>query len=469
MTQAESISLDDKKFTKGFVMKWSILAALLIMTFTGTAYATPTETTLFNLDSASNGGTYTNSGLLPGPNGSFYGTTFTGGTYNAGTVFQLKPPAPGGSWTEATLYSFNGTTTGLNPGASLISDSEGNLYGTTTTGGSTNCLVPNQVAYACGLVFKLSPGQNNQWTFTTLYDFKGVGNNDGWVPSGTLLRDASGNLYGTTQQGVPGAGTNGAPCTGAGCGTVFKLTPNGEGWTETLLHSFQGAQDGNWPEAGLIMDSNGVLYGTTSSIPANTGTVFSLTSNGGGFKTLYSFTGGLDGGRPTASLHMDASGNLYGTTQEGGAYDNTHGGLGGGTAFKLTPPVPPGTTWTESVIHSFGYSTYNYWDGFEPMSNLIADASGSLYGTTLGGGTLPNGTGSFPGLGTVFKLTPAPDGTWTEAELYSFQGPPGDGDLPNPVVFGAGGALYGTTYIGGSNPCPPINTGCGTVFQLKPN
>jgi len=466
MTQPESISLDDKKFTKRFIIKWSILAALLIMTFTSTAYATPTETVLFNFDSASSGGTDPLAGLLRGPSGSFYGTTYTGGTYNAGTVFQLKPPAPGGSWTETTLYSFNGTTTGLNPAASLISDSEGNLYGTTSTGGGTNCIIGNPIPYGCGLVFKLSPGQNDQWTFTTLYDFRGVGNHDGWGPSGALVLDSSGNLYGTTQSG----GQVLTACQGSGCGTIFKLTPSSGGqWTETLLHSFQGTTDGNWPEGGLIVDSNGVLYGTTTNIPANTGTAFSLTPNGGGFKTLYSFTGGLDGGRPTASLYLDASGNLYGTTQEGGAYRNTYGGLGGGTAFELTPPIPPATTWTETVIHSFGYSNYNFYDGWEPTSNLIADASGNLYGTTANGGTLYANGGYSQEVGTVFKLTPSPGGGWNETQLYSFQGSPGDGDDPNAVVFGAGGALYGTTLYGGPNPCPPVNTGCGTVFQLKPN
>jgi uncharacterized repeat protein (TIGR03803 family) len=287
--------------------------------------------------------------------------------------------------TLTTLYTFGGGTDGAFPEAGLIADASGALYGTTGIGGT-----PCASHVSCGTVFKLTPpgATGGPWTETVLNSFTGV---DGWAPGAGLIADASGALYGTTRLGGFGSGGPGGGF-GTCCGTVFKLTPpgvTGGPWTETVLHAFGG--DGTTPEAGLIADASGALYGTT----AQDG-VFKLTPPGatGGPWTetvLYSFIGGGDGAAPVAGLIADASGALYGTTQAGGG-TGCAGGLGCGTVFKLTPPTTTGGTWTESVLYSFTGGT----DGANPVAGLIADTSGALYGTTEGGGS---------GGGTVFKLT----------------------------------------------------------------
>ena len=242
-------------------------------------------------------------------------------------------------------------------------------------------------------MFKLTPTVGGAWTETVLYNF-GNGT-DGYAPSGGLIRDAAGNLYGTTEFG----GTN--HCfigQDRGCGTVFELTPTAGGeWTETVLHNFGSGTDGFTPVAGLIFDAAGNLYGTTGDGGNyGYGTVFELTPTNGGSWTetvLYSFnlqgSGGYGPG--VGPLVFDAAGSLYGTAFYGGAYP-------GGTAFKLTPTV--GGDWTETVLYSFGNGT----DGSGPFAaGLIFDAAGNLYGTTWYGGT--HQCGQY-GCGTVFELTP---------------------------------------------------------------
>ena len=243
--------------------------------------------------------------------GNLYGTTYWGGTYGFGTVFELTPSG-GGGWTETVLHSFqpNGTD-GNYPIAGLIFDAAGNLYGTTSAGGT----------YGFGTVFELTPEEGGGWTETVLLNFNGT---DGSYPHAGLAFDAAGNLYGTT--GYDGT---------YHYGTVFELTPTaGGGWTETVLHSFGNGTDGASPFAGLIFDAAGNLYGTTSAGGTyGTGTVFELT--GGREQVLYSFKSryGADGATPYAGLIFDAAGNLYGTTYWGGNY-------GDGTVFELTPIYP---------------------------------------------------------------------------------------------------------------------------------
>ncbi len=242
---------------------------------------------------------------------------------------------------------------------------------------------------------------------------------DGASPVAPLVLDSKGNLYGTTQDG--GADR---------FGTVFKITPSG---AETVFHSFPAnSMDGAVPEAGLVMDSSGNLYGTTSSGGAHSvGTVFEVTS-AGTETVLYSFTGGLDGGIPYGGLVLDSEGNLYGTTRSGGAYH-------GGTVFELTP------TGAETVWHSFGHGT----DGKFPYAGLVRDSNGNLYGTTMDGGT--------SGLGTVFQIS----ASGTETVLYSFAGTTGqDGAYANSsLIRDAAGNLYGTT-VGGSK-------GASIAFEIS--
>jgi uncharacterized repeat protein (TIGR03803 family) len=385
-------------------------------------------------------------GLIFDAAGNLYGTTYGGGTYGYGTVFELTPNGSGG-WTQTVLYSFgaNGQYDGANPYAGLIFDAAGNLYGTTYSGGTySNCVDP----LTCGTVFELTPTAGGGWTETTLYSFSG--RPDGSNPGAGLILDAASNLYGTTLGG------------GAyGYGTVFELTPTGGGnWSETVLHSFGNGTDGYGPWAGLIFDAAGNLYGTTTGGGANyEGTVFELTPTAGGGWTeqvLYNFNNGNDGWQPYASLIFDAAGNLYGTTTGGGNGNGNCGNSGCGTAFELTPTAGGG--WTQQVLHNFNN---NGPDGWLPYAGVIFDDSGNLYGTTFYGGTYDSCPGGILYCGMVFELTPTAGGTWTERVLYNF-GSGTDGANPaGTLIFDAAGNLYGPTYGGGT-------LADGTVFELTP-
>jgi uncharacterized repeat protein (TIGR03803 family) len=325
-----------------------------------------------------------------------------------------------------SLHRFNGRA-GIFP-EGVIFDSAGRLYGTTFQGGNLR----DCGGLGCGVVFKLTPNQDGSWTESVLHRFTGK---DGAGPIAGLIFDTAGNLYGTTALG----GRDNV-------GTVFKLMPNTDGsWTETVLHSFTGGLDGRNPSAGLIFDTAGNLYGTTQGEFGHTsGNVFKLMPNSDRSWTetvLYSFTGGADGGFPFAGLIFDTARNLYGTTHMGGR-DNL------GTVFKLMPNSDG--SWTETVLHSFTLGP----DGQGPDDGLIFDTAGNLYGTTQYGG--PDDAG------TVFKLMPNSDGSWTETVLYSFTGG-ADGFEPQAgLIFDTAGNLYGTTPGGGA-------AGLGVVFKLVPN
>jgi uncharacterized repeat protein (TIGR03803 family) len=379
-------------------------------------------------------GDYPAAGLVQDAQGNLYGTTEAGGDgacdkgNSCGTVFMV--PATG---TETVLYSFTGAGgDGAFPIAGLVRDAQGDLYGTTAGGGQDSC--PG--SYGCGTVFKVTA----TGTETVLYSFTGAGG-DGESPNAGLVLDAQGNLYGTTEYGGDGA------CGyGSGCGTVFELSPNGSGgWNETVLYSFTGAGgDGAFPNTGLVLDAQGNLYGTTEAggggVCANgnaCGTVFQVTTTGQE-AVLYSFTGaGGDGGNPYAGLVRDAQGNLYGTT-------GYYGEDGYGTVFQVT------TTGQETVLYSF---TGAGGDGKNPYAGLVLDTQGNLYGTTNGGGA--------GNAGTVFEVT-APG---KETVLFSWM--LGDGAGPNGLVRDAQGNLYGTTSLGGDVACANGH-GCGTVFRLAP-
>ncbi|MGA2369618.1 MAG: choice-of-anchor tandem repeat GloVer-containing protein [Candidatus Korobacteraceae bacterium] len=299
-----------------------------------------------------------------------------------------------------------------------------------------------------------TPATSGGWTEKLLYSFCAQTNcPDGEYPYAGLIFDAAGNLYGTTQSG----GNVGGNCGTYGCGTVFELTPTGGGsWTEQVLHAFNGT-DGSTPFAGLIFDAAGNLYGTTEDGGAyGEGTVFELTLIAGGGWTeqvLYSFGNGTgDGTAPIAGLIFDAAGSLYGTTVSGGTY-TCFGGDECGTVFELTPTAGGG--WTEQVLHNF---TGAYNDGAYPYGDLIFDTAGNHYGTTSEGGNA--------GAGTAFELTPTEGGSWTQQVLHSF-GIGTDGARPNAgLVFDAAGNLYGTTYFGGTNNSMCSCNSCGTVFEL---
>jgi uncharacterized repeat protein (TIGR03803 family) len=318
----------------------------------------------------------------------------------------LAPAVMAGA-TLSILHTFTGAD-GANPYSGLVRDSAGNLYGTTYFGG----------AFGNGVVFKL----DTTGKLTVLHSFAG-GPTDGQYPWAGLIRDADGNLYGTTKLGGK-----------SGNGVVFKLDSSDN---ETVLHSFTGGPgDGSTPYAGLFRDAAGNLYGTTYyGGRSGNGVVFKLQTNGK-HTVLHSFTGGSDGGTPGAALVQDTAGNLYGTTTVGGA-------SGKGVVFKLD------TTNKFTVLHSFaGYPS----DGAGPFAGLILDAAGNLYGATETGGASNDGV--------VFKV----DTTGTETVLHNFGGIPADGAVPFAGLFqNAAGNFFGTTYNGGSTGCL---IGCGVVFKL---
>lgn len=306
------------------------------------------------------------SGLTLGPDGAFYGTTWLGGVGvrgGNGTVYRLNS-ATGSSHT--VIHRFTGAD-GYRPlEAEVTFDSAGNIFGTTSYGGPANG----------GTVYELMRN-GNQWTESVIYGFSGL--TDGGEPDGKLLFDSAGNLYGTTY-------TAGDPsCT---CGVVYELSPSAGGWTYRLLHTFDGPT-GRWPSAGLVMDTAGNLYGTTSAGGVgNGGTVFELSPAGSdwNFSTIYTFENtGMNGGSgPEGPVLLDTAGNLYGTTNSDGIYAK-------GSVFKLTPT---NGGWSFTSLHDFQSSP----DGELPYGNLVMDASGNIYGTTYKGGA--------NGVGTVWAITP---------------------------------------------------------------
>lgn len=335
---------------------------------------------------------------------------------------------------EKILHAFQGGSDGALPNGGLIADRYGNLYGATEAGGTgTGCYGGK----GCGTLFKLSEHGDE----TVLYSFQG--GVDGISPFGPLLMDGSGNLFGATQGGA------GDGCAGYGCGTVFKFAPDG---TETVLYAFQGGNDGQYPEGGLIMDQDGNFYGATgeggnyNGAACETdgcGTVFEVQPNGTK-NTLYAFQGGSDGAGPGGgNLIADAMGNFYGTTTSGGGSGCNDNGCG--TVFKLAPGN------TETVLYAFQGGT----DGEIPLAGVIADSTGNLYGTTFMGGTY--------GAGTVFEVSP----TGQEKVLYSFKAG-NDGANPEAgLIMDKNGNMYGTTFAGGDNRCTNVGS-CGTVFELTP-
>ncbi len=269
---------------------------------------------------------------------------------------------------------------------------------------------------------------------SVLFSFGGTG---GSQPMGSLVADAAGNLYGTTDAG--------------NIGNIFELTPTPDGgWSEQVLHTFHNTtSDGRAPVAGLILDVKGNLYGTTTFGGANgRGTVFELMPNGDGTWTeqlLYSFGAetSTDGQVPYDRLIFDKKGNLYGTTEQGGAYSSY------GTVFELSPSA--GGVWTETVLYNFGSPVDT---GVSPYAGLTFDANGNLYGATSKGGSR--------GAGTVFELSPATSGNWTETVLYNFGANATDARSPQgDLIFDAHGNLYSTTTTGGTY-------GAGTAFELSP-
>ncbi|HWW15026.1 MAG TPA: choice-of-anchor tandem repeat GloVer-containing protein [Candidatus Dormibacteraeota bacterium] len=420
--------MQSRKLSLGF-----LAAAIVAVTLLGAATrsAAQQKYTVLHSFYRSTDGAGPSPTVIFGAADNLFGTTYWGGTYSNGTVFELYPIG-GGGWNEKVLHTFGGGKDGSNPSyGSLIFDAAGNLYGETFHGGT----------YGGGTAFELKPGPHGGWSEKVLHHFGSA--KDGSNPVGGLIFDAAGNLYGTAQFG----GTYGG-------GTAFELHPNANGgWTERVLHNFGSGTDGVQSAAGLIFDAAGNLYGTTWVGGAyGAGVVFELTPTAGGGwaeKVLHNFGSGTDGANAQARLIFDSASNLYSTTSFGGTSSS-------GTVFELTPNA--GGSWTETVIHNFGNGT----DGVFPISgSLIFDAAGNLYGTTSQGGLYDYGI--FDGGGILFELTPNAGGAWTETVLHNF-GNGTDGALPlSGVIFDAAGNIYGTASAGG-----PYGDNAGNVFEVRP-
>lgn len=389
------------------------------------------EKVLWSFNEGTSDGTSPNAPLVMDPNRNLYGTTTSGGNNGsssdfAGTLFKLTPTGQ-----ESVLWNFGSGSSGFIPEAGLIIDNNGNLYGTTSSGG----LYDDFETDVGGTAFVLTPtGQE-----TVLWNF-GNGS-DGQNPYSSLLIDGSGNLFGTTFFGGNYLG-----------GTAFELTAAGQ---ESVLWSFGNGSDGSGPQTALITDASGDFYGTTVAGGAyGAGTLFKLTpvtTPGGASSTtsytesiLWSFGNGTDGKNPGSSPIIGANGNLFGVTGVGGLY-------GGGAAYELTPDGQ------ETVLWNFRGS------GGQFPNGMIIDANGNLYGVTRNGGA--NSACGFPasGCGTVYELTPpaVAGNAWTETILWDF-GPSPDGYNPSGnLLLDASGNLYGVTSGGGAN----FNG--GTVFEIS--
>jgi len=366
----------------------AIVAAGLVFLGTPTAVGQTSRggkaKTLYSFTGGNDGGS-PYAGLIRDAQGNLYGATFYGGTANLGAVFKVDQKGR-----ETVLYSFTGKPDGEHPSSDLLIDSAGNLYGAAYEGG----------ANGYGAVFKVSKHGKER----VLYSF--TPGSDGEYPGSGLIQDASGNLYGTTGYGGV-----------SGNGTVFKISKSGK---EKILHSFTGS-DGQYPFCTLLMDGSGNFYGTTSSGgDFGFGTVFRLSHNGK-VKSLHSFADGTDGANPYSGLVQDQQGNFYGTTYYGGAGCQ---GYDCGTVFKIT------ARGKETVLHAFGL-----YDGHYPdFGTLALNAAGNLYGTTYAGGQ--------GDMGVVFKVN---SNSGKENIVYTFTGGPDEGFPVAGLVQDASGNLYGTT------------------------
>jgi len=357
-------------------------------------------------------------GLSIDRGGKLYGTTHSGNEgVNWGVVYQFRRAGTG--WIFQSLQLFDGALA-----ARAIIGPNGSVYGTS----------PNNLdQYRSGYVFNLRPQLNActtaicNWNASILYGFSG-GADGGQPRYGDLVFDALGNMYGTTAVG------------GTGSGVVYKMTQSGGNWSEQPIYAFNGTPDGATPFGGVVFDSVGNIYGTTTQGGANGfGAVYELSPSGSGYteRVIYSFTGGTDGSYPTAAIYIDGSGNLFGTTSNGGSG-------GGGTVFELSPN---GSSFNYTLLHSFSGGTQ-----CGPWGTLAADSNGNLFGTTVCDGAT--------GHGNIFEEAKS-GSSYTYSSVYDFANGSDGGRPYGNVTFDASGNMFGTASLGGS-------TGVGVIWEITP-
>jgi uncharacterized repeat protein (TIGR03803 family) len=387
-------------------------------------------------------------GLSTDARGSLYGTAAQGGS-GYGTVFKLAPAGSG--WVFTPLYAFAGGADGDDPVARVVFGPNQTLYGTTRHGGEGGC-----IGGGCGTVFNLQPPPSAcvtvlcPWRETIVLRFDG---NGGSYPLSEVTFDNSGNMFGTTQYGVPLQDGEGS-CV-PDCGLVYELTPSNGGWTESTPYGFKDGsfgQLGAYPQGGVTFDSAGNLFGTVAGGYYGNGEIYELTPPGDPYwaeQDVHDFNQG--GAGPIANMILDPSGTFYGTAA--GLYPGY--GTQPGSVFSL---VPNGAGWTFTTLHTFPTL------GGGPAGQLLRDSAGNLYGTTVTGGVNPLGTCPADGCGTIFELSPS-NGGWVYSELYDFTGS-SDGAAPySNLVMDANGNLSGTASAGGNSNCA---AGCGVVFKFTP-
>ena len=416
------LQLRPLKLTKEHVMKSKTLFYLILLTFLltlTTAMHAQTYSVIHTFTPLEVGSSYAGVAIR---GNALYGTA---GYFNGvGVVYQLTRSGP--NW----LFSKIAVLPNLYDTNNVVFGPDGHLYGTASTGG----------AYGGGAVFKLTPQVGPcrdvacYWMVNHLHDF-GSGTDGSLVDGETLIWDQQGNMYGTTVYG----GTY-------GLGTVYELTPSGNGYTENVIHSFSGS-DGANPYGGLVLDNKGNLFGAASGYGSGGyGAIYELTyvpGVGWTEQILYNFQGADDGYSPYGGLVFDSAGNLYGATGSGGSG-------GGGTVFELSPS---GNTWTFKLLYSF-------YGSFGTLRALTMDGAGNLYGTTVYDGIY--------GRGNVFRLSNTENG-WVYTSLYDFTGGTDGADPLSNVAIDTDGTLYGTTARGGDLNCSnSTGAGCGVVWMIKP-
>jgi len=343
--------------------------------------------------------------------GTIFGVTADGGQYGSGTIFTLSPPAQSGDqWIETILYNFTGGLDGKAP-VSVAMDPQGILYGTAALGGSADG----------GVVFKLAPDGQGGWVQSVVYNF--TYGYDGGYPIFGVTIDNAGNLYGATYLG-------GDPACPAGCGVVFRLSPNGNGWIETTLHVFH-KDSGGYSPAGRLTLHDGKLYGATQYSDQGLGAVvFELGTAHRKYSVIYTFQGGRNVYVWSSPVIFDSVGNIYATTGGGGDPRCQCGEV-----YELSPPTEGQTTWTKSQLYAFA----NREDGMGPLDAPIFGTDGNLYGVTVSGGT-KNGCTFSEGCGTVYRLS-LQNGQWTKSTVYAF----GSHYIyPRGLIRGPQGALLGS-------------------------
>jgi uncharacterized repeat protein (TIGR03803 family) len=404
------------------------LAAIAALTATGTLAApgAGTEKVLYTFTGEY--GNYPTGNIVRDTAGNLYGTTAFGGD-GLGIVFELSPDGKGG-WTYNVIYNFTGGADGAFPESGVIIDSRGNLYGT-AVGGGEGCS-------NCGTVFELSPQNGGAWSITKTYSF--TGEVDGSDPQAGVALDAAGNVYGATDTSYEGSGY----------GSIYELTPSGNGWQETTVYR---ANSDLVSLNNLTLDRKGNVYGTTIYGGTNgMGYVFKFHPGNGGWKetVLHNFGDGDPGGNIHGSVVLDKAGNVYGTTAP---YNGTQWT---GAVFELTRPsqgkLPTQPDWPVTILYQFTGGT----DGGLPY-DLTFDKKGDIYG--------PAATGGASGNGTIYELTPPANNrqtVWTESTVYNFIGG-NNGCGPGPgIIFDRPESMriYGAAASCGAN-------GNGVIFDVK--